>query len=199
MGMREPLHPPVRVLWVEDKAGHELAAVASAVYLDGRFALDFAADASEALHLLALTDQERYPYRILVIDLDLPPGDQQDLIEVYQDMPRQGRTPMLGLYLLEYLLAGEGPLRQRVLQRPNSPLSLALRLLKNHFQNPDQRPRIGVFSIYAEMTQDRLRQLGLEDDVIIQKHVGMPRYELLNLLTRLAGWDENDALVEDLW
>ncbi|NPA06229.1 MAG: hypothetical protein GXO54_02360 [Chloroflexi bacterium] len=199
MGTREPLQPPVRVLWMEDKAGHELAMVASAVYLDGRFALDFATDASEALHLLALTDQERYPYQILVVDLDLPPGEQQDLIEVYQEVHHQGRTPMLGLYLLEYLLAGEGPLHQRVLQKPDSPLSWALNLLRKNIRNQTPPPRIGVFSIYAEMTKDRLRQLGLEDDVIIQKRVGMPRYELLNLLIRLAGWNEDDALIEDLW
>ncbi len=82
--------PRTRVLWVEDKTKLELAYLVPPVLLDGRYDLEVAHDATEAVK--RLTENQRY-FQVLIFDLDLPPGEWEVFQTFYRQHERAQQEP----------------------------------------------------------------------------------------------------------
>src|ERR1044072_1158818 len=91
------------VLWVEDGARFELAYLAAPVYMDGRYKLTVAQDVSEASHLV-----ERIKFQALIVDIRLPPGEDNRWGELYGKVGGKKAAASLGIKLLRSMLHTEG-------------------------------------------------------------------------------------------
>lgn len=88
------------ILWVEDAAYSDYAPLLTWVLVDGRFRIDVAQDASEAVMRARSTR-----YDVIILDLHLPPGRNLEWTARYQGSARARRIPLLGLELIEELLS----------------------------------------------------------------------------------------------
>lgn len=151
-----------RILWIEDGAYHELAHLAAPVFLDGRFDLAIATNASEAANLL-----REHEYDGIVLDIRLPPGDSAEWVKLYKTQSSRSASVRLGLIILERLA-------------PNTESNLRVELL-----SPRVTPlRVGVLTIEGidDMT-DVSKSLGVH--VWKQKHADMPETILLDVILEL--------------
>ncbi|NPA31356.1 MAG: hypothetical protein GXO37_05085 [Chloroflexi bacterium] len=175
-----------RVLWIEDKTYLELAYLVPPVLMDGRYDLEVAQDASEAVDYLARG--KRGKFDLLVFDLDLPPGDWKPFVEFYKRYERRGQEPaMLGLELLHFLRTGRGR-RRKFWERQDGSLKALLQILYRDYHTTP----VAVLSIYTYRVKENLaRLLGIENDakaqrdLLIQKEAGMARTTLLRLLRQM--------------
>ena len=185
-----------RVLWIEDKAQLELAFLVPPVLLDGRYDLEVAHDATEAVALLA-DPKTHGEFDLLIFDLDLPPGEWDIFAAFYKRYERRGEEPaMLGLELLSFLRTGRWVRGDFFTHAENyDSLELLLKQMRRIYQS---KP-IGILSIYTDHRRDNLVELlGLgpeqrpewEKRLIVPKHAGLPRTALLQLIRDLEGWAE---------
>jgi len=177
----------LRVLWIEDKTQLELAYLVPPVLLDGRYDLEVARDATEMVNYLS--NSPRGKFDLLIFDLDLPPGDWNEFVIFYKEFEKQGKEPaMLGLELLSFVRTGQGTRRGQQYWHSLEKKPLGTLLQKIH-QEYSKVPA-GVFSIYTYRARSQLiKLLGLEEQskevqnqILIQKHAGLPRTTLLRLL-----------------
>jgi len=91
-----------RVLWVEDSAHFENTMLAAPVILSDQFELVVALDATDGIRHL-----RRSVFDAVVVDIRLPPGDDQWWVNFYMDLFKKNRPPRLGLKLLEIVLIGD--------------------------------------------------------------------------------------------
>ncbi len=183
-----------RVLWIEDKTQLELAFLVPPVLLDGRYELEVAHDATEAVSLLA-DPKARGEFDLLIFDLDLPPGEWDIFADFYKRYERRGEEPaMLGLELLSFLRMGRW-VRGDFFKHADDYDSKEL-LLKQMRRIYQSKP-IGILSIYTEHRRDKLVELlGLgpeqrpewEKRLIVPKRAGLPRSALLQLIRDLEVW-----------
>jgi CheY-like chemotaxis protein len=151
-----------RVLWIEDGAHYELAHLAGPVYLDGRFVLTVAKDASEASEMLRHNE-----YDALVLDIRLPPGESKEWIDIYKAQSGSSASVRLGLIILESLLTTDEPSVN--LQQARSWITPG---------------RIGVLTVegYDEIG-DIIKASGIR--AWRQKHADMPESILLEIIEEL--------------
>jgi hypothetical protein len=151
-----------RVLWIEDNALSDLQNVLGPIYMDGHYDLVIAENASEGMSRLT-----REVFDAVIVDIRLPPGEDNDWIKLYNDRP-YGARPRLGLLLLYSLFY---------------PKEAAV----NFGEMPKWiRPeRFGVFSVEskAELKQDLDK---LKISVYEQKTAATSTRIILDLLERIA-------------
>lgn len=91
-----------KILWVEDGALAELAYLAGPVYIDGRYDLFIAQNASDAVEAL-----EGNEFNAVIIDVRLPPGKNKEWNTLYKRAAYQKESAKLGIELLTSMLKPE--------------------------------------------------------------------------------------------
>lgn len=163
-----------KVLWIEDDADNDLYNLTSPVYIDGRYQLDIATNASEAHFYL-----NARAYDVIIVDIRIPPGKDPGWRAKYENLRsrREANSSRLGLELLRAIFGGNG-------QQP------ALKIQQN--LHPE---RYGVFTIegHEELKPD-LQQINLARIKYRQKNAMMPHTALLDFIDEVsveAGRREN--------
>jgi len=87
------------ILWIEDDAFNELGKLATPVYYEGEYDLQFAVTVTEAFNKLRETE-----YDAVVVDVRLPPGDDPRWIKIYYKAAADNKAARLGVRLLQSLL-----------------------------------------------------------------------------------------------
>lgn len=157
------MKPRYKILWVEDGALFDLAYLAGPVYMDGRYELTVAQNITEAVELL-----QRDEFQAVIVDIRLPPGEDQHWNELYKMAGRQKSVAHLGLKLLRSILGSK---------------NAEIKLEKcPPWLTPD---KVGVFTVesYSEL-HTALDELGIQ--VFQQKKASLPKTILYDLIKRLC-------------
>jgi CheY-like chemotaxis protein len=91
-----------KVLWIEDSAFNEITILAAPVHLSGDYQLEFAFSATEAVEQL-----QRQEFDAVVVDIRIPPGNDDLWIDVYYKAGASTKASRLGLKLLQFVLGKE--------------------------------------------------------------------------------------------
>jgi DNA-binding NarL/FixJ family response regulator len=149
-----------RVLWVEDGARYDLVNIAAPVYMDEKYDLVIAEDASSGI-----ADLLKDVSDVIIVDIRIPPGIEKDWIKLHQDSGSDKVSARLGLDFL-YTILGH----------PDAKIKLG-----------DKRPawitptKIGVLTVESELELvEHLKQLQI--NVYYHKRVEMPEEILLKLI-----------------
>jgi hypothetical protein len=130
-----------RVLWVEDGARYDLAHLAAPVYMDGKYDLVIAEDASAGMAVV-LMDR----FDVIIVDIRIPPGDEPNWIKLYQGNGTEKIAARLGLSLL-YTFLGH----------PDAKIDLGSR--RPAWITP---ARVGVLTVESQLElHDDLTKLGI--------------------------------------
>lgn len=128
-----------KVLWIEDDAFNELGMLATPVHLSGEFELDYAVSATEAVHRLRACE-----YDAVVVDVRIPPGDDQRWVNIYYDAGASNKAAQLGVHLLTNILG-----RDKAWTEGLTPTAR-------------DRSRYGVLSMDAEDVRAALQSVGVK-------------------------------------
>ena len=149
-----------RVLWVEDGARYDLVNMAAPVYMDGKYDLVIAEDASSGMAYL-LNDT----FDAIIVDIRIPPGIDNEWIKLHKDSGADKVSARLGLHFLYSILGHQ-----------NAKINLG-----------DRRPawitpaKIGVFTVESRLELDaHLKRLQIT--VYHQKRAETPEEILLQLI-----------------
>jgi hypothetical protein len=88
-----------RVLWVEDGARYDLVNMAAPVYMDGKYDLIIAEDASSGIDYL-LKDT----FDVIIVDIRIPPGGDKEWINLHKKSGADKVSARLGLDFLYTIL-----------------------------------------------------------------------------------------------
>jgi CheY-like chemotaxis protein len=152
-----------KILWVEDGALFDLAYLAGPVYMDGQYELTVAQNITEAIEFL-----QNGEFQAVIIDIRLPPGEDQQWNEIYKMAGRQKSVAHLGLKLLRSILG-------------NKDAEIKLEKCPS-WLTPD---KVGVFTVetYGEL-RVALEELGIQ--VFQQKKANLPKTVLYDLIKRIC-------------
>lgn len=152
----------IKVLWIEDDSRSSLSQLAGPVYVQGKCDLDIANDVATAISLI--TEKK---YDVLIIDIRLPAGDDQDWQKCYLNGGGDKIRARLGLQLINSLLG-----------RPDADVKI------------DDRPKwitsnlIGVFTVEGKNEIERaLTECGI--NVYHQKRADLPDTILINIIEEI--------------
>ena len=166
-----------RVLWIEDNADNDLHHLTSPVVIDGRYDLEIARNASEAIYHL----NER-PFDIVIVDIRIPPGRDQEWRSRQDKLREQKSTNSnrLGLELLRTIFGENGPKSR-------------LRIAQNRVPE-----RYGVFTVERmEEIRPELEQMRLKDLKYKRKNAIMSNTALLNFIDEIYnGIDKENGKVK---
>jgi hypothetical protein len=147
------------VLWVEDGAFAEMSQMSAPIYVSGKYDLVIAENATEGLRELMRKDKE---FDTIIVDIRLPPGDDEDFLKLYYNRNESKVAARLGLSLLERVLKDEGNLIPR---------------------RHKEVKRFGIFTVEgpAELVDD-LKALDLEELKVYQKKETHSKDTLLEII-----------------
>jgi hypothetical protein len=147
------------VLWVEDGAFAEMSQMSAPIYVSGKYDLVIAENATEGLRELMQKDKE---FDTIIVDIRLPPGDDEDFLKLYYNRNENKVAARLGLSLLK-----------RVLKDEDSQIPLRHKEAK----------RFGIFTVEgpAELVDD-LKALDLENVKVYQKKETHSKDTLLEII-----------------
>ena len=162
-----------KVLWIEDNTDIEFNHLIAPVLLSGRYDLEVAHDATEALEKLSVEH-----YDVVIFDLDLMPGRNEYLRAFYQDQAGvdiSGKN--LGGELLRLWLGLSSDFDEE--------MAAALSLPDHRKLNKNS---VGVLSVLADdfKNQNFFPDLELIDKVVVQKDYDTERDVLLALIEKVA-------------
>ncbi|GJM34806.1 MAG: hypothetical protein DHS20C18_38070 [Saprospiraceae bacterium] len=156
----------LKVLWVEDNADDDLYNLTSPVYIDGRFQLDIAINASEAYFYL-----NKRVYDVVIVDIRIPPGrdpiwrKKHEILLETDDV----NSNRLGLELLRCIFDNNQ-------QQPTLRID----------QNLSSR-RYGVFTVEKrDELEPFFRKFNLEDLKYRHKNAMMPHTALLDFIEEVS-------------
>lgn len=150
----------IRVLWIEDNARNDLYHLAGPVMIDGRYKLDIAADATEAIDYLSSE-----PYDAVIVDIRIPPGNDA----AWRASAQNVFPNRLGLNLLEYLFGGKKP-------KENSP----------SFKHNCRPEKYGVLTVEGlDEIAPNLNSFRISIDNYRQKNTNLRYTALLDLITQI--------------
>ena len=156
-----------KVLWIEDNADDDLYNLTSPVYIDGRYQLDIASNASEAYFYL----NERM-YDVIIVDIRIPPGRDQLWRKRHEHMVQSNHanSNRLGLELLRRIFDEDE-------EQPT--LKIDQNLLPR---------RYGVFTVEKhDELQPYFVKLKLENLKYRHKNAMMPYTALLDFIEEVSG------------
>ena len=144
-----------RILWIEDNPYGLFGSYLTPILMDPYLVLDHARDATQAYEML-----QKASYELIVFDLDLPPGEHEDIRDIYNRCtPKAGqRQCILGVHLLAIWLG-------------HTPKDLApdIDIEKIRLHPPLGPEKVLVYSVYANEHNEDLAALNLTEGRIIQK------------------------------
>lgn len=156
-----------KVLWIEDNADNDLYHLTSPVYIDGRFQLDIATNASEAYFYL-----NKRGYDVIVVDIRIPPGKDPMWRKMHDHLNRiqHSNSNRLGLELLRCIFK-DG-------QAEKPPLKVDQNLAPE---------RYGVFTVERhEELESEFEALNLGCLKYRRKNAMMPHTALLDFITEIS-------------
>jgi hypothetical protein len=152
-----------RVLWVEDGARYDLVNMAAPVYMDGKYDLIVAEDASSGIDYL-LKDT----FDVIIVDIRIPPGNDKDWIKLHQKWGNNKVSARLGLDFLYTILGHQDA---KINLRDNRPTWI-------------ESTKIGVLTVESQLELDEhLKKLQIT--IYHQKRAEMPEEILLNLIEKI--------------
>ena len=155
-----------KVLWIEDNADNDLYHLTSPVYIDGRYQLDIATNASEAYYYL-----NKRGYDVIIVDIRIPPGKDPQWQTKHDVLMRNkhANSNRLGLELLRSIFD----------ENEEQP---SLEIDQN--MKPE---RYGVFTVerHEELESD-LTRLNLHSLKYRRKNAMMPHTALLDFITEVS-------------
>lgn len=161
-----------RILWIEDNADIELPHLAIPVFMHHGYQLTISDNATNAVFQL-----ENQNYDVVIFDIRLRPGNDEEFIERYKALIRNNQPPRLGLYILRKLLG----------QNVDDDYS------KSQDSLLDAK-RIGIMSVdsWSDM-QKKLESMGISEVVYTQKRAFMPRTALLDLVEKVLNYANEEG------
>lgn len=155
----------IDVLWIEDGAAVEVPHLTTPLYMSGRYNLVIAKDATEGIRLLGEPEQK---FDVVIFDLHLPPGNNEELIRRYQaPAQRHKLKDPFGLSIIIDLFDPDELERPRVIERPE-------------WLTPD---RVGLLTVVPiTSVSDVLDKLGIDKRSYRQKGATMPATALMDLI-----------------
>ena len=155
-----------KVLWIEDNADNDLYHLTSPVYIDGRFQLDIATNASEAYYYL-----NKRGYDVIIVDIRIPPGKDPLWQKKHNRLMKNkhANSNRLGLELLRSIFDENE-------KQPSLEIDQNMR-----------QERYGVFTVerQEELASDLL-QLKLDRLKYRRKNAMMPHTALLDFITEVS-------------
>jgi hypothetical protein len=152
-----------RVLWVEDGARYDLVNIAAPVYMDGKYDLVIAEEASSGINYLL-----KNIFDVIVVDIRIPPGNDNDWINLHKKSGGNKVAAQLGLDFLYTILGHQ-----------DAKINLE-----------DKRPvwitpnKIGVLTVESQLELDKyLKELQIK--VYHQKRAETPEEILLELIQKI--------------
>jgi CheY-like chemotaxis protein len=88
-----------KVLWIDDGALGDLPDLIGPVHVDGGYDLEIAVDATEGIEKVS-----REQFDCIIVDIRLPPGDDERWIKIYNHPEKNKDAARLGLLVLRSLL-----------------------------------------------------------------------------------------------
>jgi hypothetical protein len=157
----------IRVLWIEDAARFDLAALSAPVHMDDRFFLSVAEDASAGM--LKLQEGE---FDVVIVDIRIPCGEDPTWIQLHERLCLDHVQTRLGLHLLSTILKDP---KAQIKAPPGAFGTL-------------RASQIGVLTVEGESELDEsLKGLGV--NVYQQKQAGLDEESLLTLILRVVAED----------
>lgn len=150
-----------KVLWIEDGAFAEMKIMSSPIYVSAKYDLVIAIDATEGLKYLRQSDKQ---FETIIVDIRLPPGNEQAFLQLFKEKGESRPAARLGLALLKRVLKnGKNDDIPRVHREPR---------------------RFGVFTVegYGELKTD-LQELGIE--VYHQKGESNDKFKLRDIIEEI--------------
>jgi CheY-like chemotaxis protein len=151
-----------RILWVEDGARFDLPHLAAPVFMEGNYDLCIVENVSDCITYL-----QHHVFDAVILDIRIPPGDDQRWITLYKKAGTDKVAARLGLKLL-YSLVGLPEAEVELDNRPS-------------WINAD---KIGVFTVESKRELDEhLQKLGIK--VYQQKKADVSEIVLLDLIKQI--------------
>lgn len=173
------------LLWVEDETQHEMQGFVGPLYAEWKYDIDLAIDASQALARLR---QKRYD--AVIVDIRIPPGEDECWQEIYNLHGADPSAAKLGLVLLEFLFGqdenGSAPKTRLKLNGRDFDLC---RLGGRPESNLDPS-RFGVFSVESNDLEDQLSRLGVGK--ALAKRARTPRIALVELIDEILALSRSE-------
>lgn len=155
----------IDVLWIEDGAAVEVPHLTTPLFVSGRYNLVIAKDAGEGVRRIKASNQQ---FDVVIFDLHLPPGNDEELIRRYQaSAQRYALKSPLGMSILIDLFDPAELDRPRVIERPE-------------WLTQD---RIGILTVVPiSNVIDTMNRLGIDKRSFVQKGATMPATALMDLV-----------------
>lgn len=90
-----------RVLWIEDGAFAEMQFMSAPIYVSGKYDLVIALNATDGLEQLL---QKEKRFETIIVDIRLPPGNDEEFTNLFNDRADSKAAARLGLALLKRVL-----------------------------------------------------------------------------------------------
>jgi len=155
-----------KVLWVEDGARYDLVNMAAPVYMDGKYDLVIAEDASSGVDYV-LKDT----FDVIVVDIRIPPGIDRDWINLHKKSGANKVSARLGLDFLYTILGNQNAKINLGDKRPAwiTPTKIGVLTVESELELAEHLERLQITVFYrkrAEMPEEIL--LKLIEDILAQ-------------------------------
>lgn len=154
----------IRVLWIEDNSRVELPQLTTPVYMDRKYYLVVSENATDAVRNL-----NTQVFDVVVFDLRLGPGPDEQFRILFEDLGRQKKAQRLGLFLLLSFFGQKDVHRNLDVARPKW---LTIERVAVLSVDPYEEPEI----------QEALVSIELPFESYRQKKASMKRTTLLELV-----------------
>jgi CheY-like chemotaxis protein len=159
-----------RILWVEDGARFDLPHLAAPVFMDGNYDLCIVENVADCIAYV-----QTQAFDVIVLDIRIPPGDDQQWISLYKKAGTDKVSARLGLKLL-YSLIGSNEAEINLNNRPS-------------WIAPD---KIGIFTVESKSELDEhLQKLGIH--VYQQKKADVAETVLIDLIKHVIQHNETQS------
>jgi len=160
-----------RILWIEDEVRRDVTEYAVPVFMDGRYDLIIAENASEGVASLLHDKSASNKFAAVIVDIRLQPGDDPIWVKQFQDSGHTAISARLGLKILQDLVGEKTPVDRRLRE---------LQIKKE---------QVGVFTIETE-GELRTAQNPLSPLAYRQKTGDAPKTTLLDIIREILGDQE---------
>lgn len=165
--MNQPASQKIRVLWIEDGAHVELPQLTTPIYMSNKYYLVVSENATDAIR--KLSDQV---FDVVVFDLRLGPGSDEQFQTLYKNLGRQKKAQRLGLYILLGFFGNKDGQRLDLAK----PVWLTIEQVAVLSVDPYDEPEV----------QEALVSIGLPVEAYRQKTASMKRTILLELVNEVV-------------
>ena len=182
-----------RMLWIEDGARFELVEQMAPVYYSGEYIFHLAENVMDGINHLRSAERHNKPYDVVIVDIRLPPGEDEAWQGLYKRTIHGQVESQLGLILLYWLFGADLQGKLADFERagnPNAGKDIEARLakMKSSGMKPPRldKKTVAVYSVEPPLLIcPHLDYLGIK--VYAQKSIDTPDDILLKLAKAVQG------------